>query len=120
MFLLATCWSYDALACYRASQETHICSETQTICLFQQTQLEEETRQKLALSSRLRQLESEKEALQEQVEEEEEMKKNLEKQVVTMTQNLADAKKRIEEEAEQVNQLEEVKKKLSKVSLAIY
>ena len=48
------------------------------------------------------------------------MKKNLEKQVVAMTQNLADAKKRIEEEAEQVNQLEEVKKKLAKVSVAIY
>jgi myosin protein heavy chain len=90
------------------------------VCLFQQTQLEEETRQKLALSSRLRQLESEKEALQEQVEEEEEMKKNLEKQIVAMTQNLTDAKKRIEEEAELVNQLEEVKKKLAKVSVAIY
>jgi hypothetical protein len=35
-----------------------------------------------------------------------------------MSQNLADAKKRIEEEAEQVNQLEEVKKKLAKVSVA--
>jgi predicted nucleic acid-binding Zn-ribbon protein len=81
--------------------------------------LEEETRQKLALSSRLRQLESEKEALQEQVEEEEEAKKNLEKQIVAMTLNLAEAKKRIEEEAEQVNQLEELKKKLAKVSVVI-
>jgi len=80
--------------------------------------LEEETRQKLALSSRLRQLESEKGALQEQVEEEEEAKKNLEKQILAMSQNVADAKKRIEEEAEQVNQLEEVKKKLTKVSVA--
>jgi hypothetical protein len=35
-----------------------------------------------------------------------------------MSQNLTDAKKRIEEEAEQVNQLEEVKKKLVKVSVA--
>jgi myosin protein heavy chain len=66
----------------------------------------------------LRQLESEKEALQEQMEEEEEAKKNLEKQIFAMTQNLTDAKKRIEEEAEQVNQLEEVKKKLLKVSVA--
>ncbi|PSN45224.1 Myosin-11 [Blattella germanica] len=81
---------------------------------LKQTQLEEETRQKLALSSRLRQIESEKEALQEQVEEEEEAKRNLEKQIVTMTQNLAEAKKRIEEEAEQVNQLEEAKKKYVK------
>lgn len=46
-----------------------------------QTALEEETKQKLALSSKLRQLESDKEALQEQMEEEEEAKKNLEKQV---------------------------------------
>lgn len=46
-----------------------------------QTALEEETKQKLGLSSKLRQLESEKEALQEQMEEEEEAKKNLEKQV---------------------------------------
>jgi hypothetical protein len=53
------------------------------------------------------------------VEEEEEAKKNLEKQIFAMTQNLADAKKRIEEEAEQVNQLEEVKKKLAKVGVVI-
>lgn len=66
----------------------------------------------------MRQLESEKEALQEQMEEEEEAKKNLEKQIFAMTQNLTDAKKRIEEEAEQVNQLEEVRKKLLKVSVA--
>lgn len=43
--------------------------------------MEEEAKQKLTLSSRLRQLESEKEALQDQLEEEEEAKKNLEKQV---------------------------------------
>lgn len=48
-----------------------------------QAALEEETKQKLGLSSKLRQLESEREALQEQIEEEEEVKKNLEKQVGT-------------------------------------
>lgn len=46
-----------------------------------QALLEEETRQKLALSSKLRQVESERDALREQIEEEEEVKKNLEKQV---------------------------------------
>lgn len=46
-----------------------------------QAALEEETKQKLSLSSKLRQLESNKDALQEQFEEEEEAKKNLEKQV---------------------------------------
>ena len=46
-----------------------------------QALLEEESRQKLSLSSKLRQVESEKDQLQEQLEEEEESKKNLEKQV---------------------------------------
>lgn len=47
-----------------------------------QTALEEETRQKLALSSKLRQLEADKEQLHDQLEEEEESKRNLEKQVI--------------------------------------
>lgn len=46
-----------------------------------QSALEEETKQKLALSSKLRQLEAEKEALKDQYEEEEEAKENLTKQV---------------------------------------
>lgn len=47
--------------------------------------LQEETRQKLAINSRLRQIESEKETLQDQLDEEEEVKKNLEKQVSVLT-----------------------------------
>lgn len=46
--------------------------------------LQEETRQKLNLSSRIRQLEEEKSALQEQQEEDEEARKNLEKQMLTV------------------------------------
>lgn len=46
--------------------------------------LQEETRQKLNLSSRIRQLEEEKNGLQEQQEEEEEARKNLEKQVLAL------------------------------------
>lgn len=46
-----------------------------------QTALEEETKLKLSLSTKLRQLESDKQDLQDQIEEEEEAKKNLEKQV---------------------------------------
>ncbi|KAJ8970545.1 hypothetical protein NQ317_005815 [Molorchus minor] len=72
-----------------------------------QTALEEETRQKLALSSKLRQLESDKEAMQEQIEEEEEAKKNLEKQLSVLTNQLAEAKKKAEDEAEQSAILEE-------------
>ncbi|XP_023708183.1 myosin heavy chain, non-muscle isoform X2 [Cryptotermes secundus] len=110
----------DAIAAQLEQAELRTSAATKSAATMEtqlgeaQTQLEEETRQKLALSSRLRQLESEKEALQEQVEEEEEAKRNLEKQILAASQNLADAKKRIEEEAEQVNQLEEVKKKLAK------
>lgn len=43
--------------------------------------LEEETRQKLSLSTRLRQMEEEQNGLREMLEEEEESKKNVEKQV---------------------------------------
>lgn len=55
------------------------------ICLFVwQELLQEETRQKLNLSSRIRQLEEEKNNLQEQQEEEEEARKNLEKQMLAL------------------------------------
>lgn len=46
--------------------------------------LQEETRQKLALNTRLRQLEDDQNSLKEQLEEEEEAKRNLEKQLNTM------------------------------------
>lgn len=55
-----------------------------TLVSFQE-QLQEETKTKLALSSRLRQLESERENLQEQLDEEEEAKKNLEKQLAIVS-----------------------------------
>lgn len=45
--------------------------------------MEEETRQKLALSTRIRQLEDEQNNLKEMLEEEEESKKNVEKQLHT-------------------------------------
>ena len=60
--------------------------------------LEEETRQKLALSSKLRQLESEKDALQEQLEEDEEHKKNYEKKLNELNYTMQDMKKRNDEE----------------------
>lgn len=46
--------------------------------------LQEETRQKLSLSTRLRQMEDEQNSLREMLEEEEEVKKNMEKQVSTL------------------------------------
>uniref|UniRef100_A0A8D0EBA9 Myosin heavy chain 10 n=1 Tax=Salvator merianae TaxID=96440 RepID=A0A8D0EBA9_SALMN len=76
--------------------------------------LQEETRQKLNLSSRIRQLEEEKNNLQEQQEEEEEARKNLEKQVVALQSQLADAKKKVDDDLGTIEGLEESKKKLLK------
>uniref|UniRef100_A0A5F8HBC8 Myosin heavy chain 10 n=1 Tax=Monodelphis domestica TaxID=13616 RepID=A0A5F8HBC8_MONDO len=80
-----------------------------TYWLFQQELLQEETRQKLNLSSRIRQLEEEKNNLQEQQEEEEEARKSLEKQVL-----LADTKKKVDDDLGTIESLEENKKKLLK------
>lgn len=49
--------------------------------MFEQELLQEETRQKLSINTRLRQLEDEQNNLKEQLEEEEEAKKNVEKQL---------------------------------------
>ena len=62
--------------------------------------LEEETRQKLAINSRLRALETEREHMAEQLEEEESRAKNLEKNLSTLTQQLTEARKKSEEESE--------------------
>lgn len=77
-------------------------------------QLEEETRQKLGLSSKLRQLESEKESLQEQLEEDEEAKKNYERKLAEINIQLSDIKKKAEEDADLVKELEESRKKCNK------
>lgn len=60
------------------------CGVALTLAIVLQELLQEETRQKLNLSSRIRQLEEEKNSLQEQQEEEEEARKNLEKQVLAL------------------------------------
>uniref|UniRef100_A0AAY4CXT9 Myosin heavy chain 10 n=1 Tax=Denticeps clupeoides TaxID=299321 RepID=A0AAY4CXT9_9TELE len=80
---------------------------------FLQELLQEETRQKLNLSSRIRQLEEEKNNLQEQQEEEEEARKNLEKQLATL-QAQVNTKKKLEDDVGTMEGLEEVKKKLQK------
>uniref|UniRef100_A0A8B9CJZ7 Myosin heavy chain 10 n=1 Tax=Anser brachyrhynchus TaxID=132585 RepID=A0A8B9CJZ7_9AVES len=73
-----------------------------------------QTRQKLNLSSRIRQLEEEKNNLQEQQEEEEEARKNLEKQMLALQSQLADAKKKVDDDLGTIEGLEENKKKLLK------
>lgn len=60
--------------------------------------LEEETRQKLALSSKLRQLESEKEALQEQLYDADENKKTFEKKIFELNAQMQEMKKKADEE----------------------
>merc|ERR550534_867166 len=79
-----------------------------------QALLEEETRQKLALSSRLRQADSERESLVNQLEDEEESKRQLEKQITILSVQVIELKKRAEEEGEATIQLEELKKKTTK------
>lgn len=53
--------------------------------------LQEETRLKLSLSTKLKQMEDEKNAFKEQLEEEEEAKKNLEKQISILQQQVQSA-----------------------------
>jgi myosin protein heavy chain len=73
--------------------------------------LEEETRQKLALNSKLRAMEQEKEVMSEQLEEEEETKRALEKQLFDSRSQLSELKKKADEESELVTRLEEIRKK---------
>jgi myosin protein heavy chain len=69
--------------------------------------LEEETRQKLAMNSRLRALETERKHMAEQLEEEEVRTKNLEKNLGTLSQQLAEARKKNKDECENLARLEE-------------
>uniref|UniRef100_A0A8U7P5R5 Myosin heavy chain 10 n=1 Tax=Corvus moneduloides TaxID=1196302 RepID=A0A8U7P5R5_CORMO len=78
--------------------------------------LQEETRQKLNLSSRIRQLEEEKNNLQEQQEEEEEARKNLEKQMLALQAQVSccEWRLKVDDDLGTIEGLEETKKKLLK------
>ncbi|XP_059809759.1 myosin-9-like isoform X1 [Hypanus sabinus] len=76
--------------------------------------LQEETRQKLAFGTKLRHLEDENSRLHEQLEEEEEAKKNLEKQISVLQIQLTDSKKRQDDGLASLEYAEEAKKKLHK------
>jgi myosin protein heavy chain len=106
-----------------------VCQSNLQACLFHcsftslllpksllQALLEEETKQKMALKGELRQAEASKEQLREQLEEEEEGRRGLDKQIAALTIQLAEAKKRADEEAANSAALEEIRKKLAKVS----
>uniref|UniRef100_A0AAQ5XNH2 Myosin-9 n=1 Tax=Amphiprion ocellaris TaxID=80972 RepID=A0AAQ5XNH2_AMPOC len=69
---------------------------------------------KLSLNTRLRQLEDEQNNLREQLEEEEEAKRNVEKQLQTVQAQLAEMKKRVEQDAGCLETAEEGKKKVQR------
>ncbi|XP_039954687.1 myosin heavy chain, non-muscle isoform X2 [Bactrocera tryoni] len=98
----------------KASTAIKSASNMESLLTEAQQLLEEETRQKLSLSSKLRQLESEKEALQEQLEEDEESKRNYERKLAELTAQMQDIKKKAEEDADLAKELEEGKKRLNK------
>ncbi|XP_016087656.1 myosin-10-like [Sinocyclocheilus grahami] len=76
--------------------------------------LQEETRQKLALGSRVRALEEEKAGLMERLEEEEEKTRELTRQIQNYTQQLSDLKRQTEEMNSAVEAGEEARRKMQR------
>ncbi|KAK2121667.1 hypothetical protein P7K49_003053 [Saguinus oedipus] len=76
--------------------------------------LQEKDPQKLGLSTKLKQVEDEKNSFQEQLEKEKEAKQNLEKQIATLHAQVADMKKKMEDSVGCLETTEEVKRKLQK------
>uniref|UniRef100_A0A8C5BUK0 Myosin heavy chain 11 n=1 Tax=Gadus morhua TaxID=8049 RepID=A0A8C5BUK0_GADMO len=76
--------------------------------------LAEETRQKLQFSTKLRQAEDDKNSLQDQLDEEVEAKRNVERHVSTLNIQLSDSKKKLDEMTGNVELLEEGKKRLQR------
>ncbi|CAB1344647.1 unnamed protein product, partial [Coregonus sp. 'balchen'] len=79
-----------------------------------QALFQEETRQKLSFSTRLRQMEDEQNNLREALEEEEQGKKNMEKQLFTLQAQLTEMKKKVELEAQSLEGAEENKKRMQR------
>uniref|UniRef100_A0A2K6GSG8 Myosin-10 n=1 Tax=Propithecus coquereli TaxID=379532 RepID=A0A2K6GSG8_PROCO len=74
----------------------------------------QETRQKLNVSTKLRQLEEERNSLQDQLDEEMEAKQNLERHISTLNIQLSDSKKKLQDFASTVEVMEEGKKRFQK------
>ena len=92
-FLTQSCTScsnriniYKTHSTFIHSNDGFLVSSHDSSFLFSELQelLQEETRQKLSLSTQLRQMESEQNSLRDMLEEEEDSKKNVEKQVSTL------------------------------------
>ncbi|CAG02247.1 unnamed protein product, partial [Tetraodon nigroviridis] len=97
----------------RGSHLSHISDSALLVVLLQEL-LSEETRQKLNLSGRLRQMEEDRNSLIEQLEEETEAKRVVERQVSNLSMQLSDSKKKLEEMSGTVEMLEEGKKRLQR------
>lgn len=69
-----------------------LCPSSASPLSSEQELLQEENRQKLSLSTKLKQVEDEKNSFREQLEEEEEAKRNLEKQIATLHAQVGRAK----------------------------
>ena len=80
-------------------------------------QLQEESAAKIALNTKLRNLQEERDAVMDQLEEEEEAKKTLEKTMAGLNQQMEHLKKKAEEDANTIEALEEYKKKAVKVRI---
>ena len=78
-------------------------------------QLQEESASKIALNTKLRNLQEERDAVMDQLEEEEEAKKSLEKAVAGLNQQMEHLKKKAEDDTNIIEALEEYKKKAVKV-----
>ncbi|KAK2121262.1 hypothetical protein P7K49_002648 [Saguinus oedipus] len=76
--------------------------------------LQEKDPQKLGLSTKLKQVEDEKNSFQKQLEKEKEAKQNLEKQITTLHTQMADMKNKMEDSVGCLETAEEVKRKLQK------
>ncbi|VDL58667.1 unnamed protein product [Hymenolepis diminuta] len=76
--------------------------------------LEDETHAKLALQTRLRQAESEKEVAKDALDEEEQNKQALEKHVFLLQQQMDEFKFKVAEDAKQLETLEDTRKKLQR------
>uniref|UniRef100_A0A673IXS0 Myosin-9 n=1 Tax=Sinocyclocheilus rhinocerous TaxID=307959 RepID=A0A673IXS0_9TELE len=91
------------------------CSTVESQLKDTQALLEEETRQKLALSTRVRQLEDEQNNMKEMLEEEEEAQVLCLRTVfIVFASQLADMKKKVEQEAQNLESMEDGKKKLQR------
>uniref|UniRef100_A0A4W5RPQ7 Myosin-9 n=1 Tax=Hucho hucho TaxID=62062 RepID=A0A4W5RPQ7_9TELE len=108
-------WMLDACVVEGKSiKATKDCSTVESQLQDVQALLQEETRQKLSLSTRLRQMEAEQNNLRETLEEEEQGKKNTEKQLYTLQAQLTEMKKKMELETQSLEGAEENKKRMQR------